>query len=223
MVRPTVLLAEGHPLIAEALRALLVENFQVPPPVSDGLRVLDAIGRWEPHVVILPLALPNKNALQLIRDIGSSYPDLRVLVMSLDSDHRIADALIRIGAAGIVVKGATHTDLVNAVAGLAEGEVPVVVPTSARLQAAPWGLTRRQLEILRLLASGYTSKEIAALLGISYWTVHCHRKRIGHVLGVRLHSDSVDRLLGKKDVEAGVLHEAVAISGLVPLPTRPVR
>ena len=192
--RPKLLLVDDHALMAEGLRAILEPEYQVVDVVRDGGEVLGAVELHRPDVVLLDLSLPGRSGLEVSADLRRLYPEVRVVIVTMHADPVYADEALKTGAAGYVLKLARAEELrfaiTEALAGrqyvtplLAEaaGAASRIVPSDA---GGVLALTDRQREVLRLIAKGRSTIEIAAALGVSEKAVEFHRGRIRRTLGL---------------------------------------
>jgi len=192
-----LLLADDHPMMCDGLRAILEPVNEVVGIVHDGREVVDAIDRLEPDLVLLDISLPGVNGLDLARTLKRSHPELRTMILTMHSDRLYADEALRAGALGFVVKLASGSELRFAVAEVLAGRTyvtPLVSAsgaTAAREVSEGGGdaeaghaLTPRQLEVLRLIARGAATPEIAQELGVSVKAVEFHKARLKRALGL---------------------------------------
>jgi DNA-binding NarL/FixJ family response regulator len=195
-----VLIVEDHAMIAHGLKAALdgVDDFVVvglANTVEDGDRMA---ARLEPDVVVLDYRLPDGEAPEAIARIARSRPEARVLVLTAASDQRSVLRAIEAGAAGYLLKDQPITDLVAGIRAVKSGHTavsPTVLPELlARLgpdQAGPTTLTRREIEVLQLLADGGTNSEVAEKLHLSVNTVRNHVQNILSRLGAHSKLEAV--------------------------------
>jgi DNA-binding NarL/FixJ family response regulator len=190
--RVRLLIVEDHPLVAQGLRALLEPHHDVVAIVNDGNKVVATIARTEPDIVLLDLSMPRRNGLELLPELRSTFPALKVLVVTMHVDRGLADLAFRAGADGFVPKEATARELRAAIAAVVGGEryLSPRVPKRAYRAANVIGdpsldrLTPRQLQILKLLGEGKNGAEIAEALSLSPRTIEFHRAGIRRVLGI---------------------------------------
>ncbi len=194
--RIRVLLADDHQLVRAGLRLLLAEMkpFEVVAEAGDGLEALRMIELHAPDIALLDVSMPGMSGLAALREVRAKHPQTKVLVLSMyDNQEYVTDA-IQSGAAGYLLKDCAVDELARALAAVARGETylsPSVSRQLARAIANPGGgvadspLTPRQEEILRLVAGGRSSKEIAQQLGLSVKTVETHRAQIMDRLAIR--------------------------------------
>ncbi len=189
-----VLLADDHRLVRGGLRALLdaMPDVEVVAEAADGEEALRAIETLKPDIALLDIAMPKLTGLAVLGRVAKASPATRVLLLSMyDNDEYVAEA-VRAGAAGYLVKDAAVEELGLALAAIARGDVYLSPAISRKLaqafsgtaRAGP-GLTTRQTEILRLIARGQSSKEVARTLGLSVKTVETHRTQIMDRLEIR--------------------------------------
>jgi DNA-binding NarL/FixJ family response regulator len=188
-----VLLADDHRLVRAGLRALLdaTPDIEVVAEATDGEEAMSLIRQLQPDVALLDIAMPKLSGLAVLHQVTAAALRTRVLLLSMyDNDEYVAEA-IRAGAAGYLVKDAAVEELGLALQALERGDVYLSPAISRKLaqafsggRASP-GLTGRQTEILRLIAQGNSSKEIARDLGLSIKTVETHRTQIMDRLDIR--------------------------------------
>jgi len=193
-----ILLVDDHAILRDGLRALLsyYPDVKVVGEAEDGLQAIECVERLSPDIVLMDIAMPVMNGLEATRRIRQKYPNTRVLILTQYEDRPYVLSLLRAGVSGYVLKRALGTDLINAVRAVARGEsflYPSVTTTVLEQLRQPekWGLsddkalTQREQEILRRVASGETSRQIALALNISVKTVEWHRGNLMNKLGAR--------------------------------------
>jgi DNA-binding NarL/FixJ family response regulator len=199
-----IVLADDHRLFLEGLLNLLAAHgFDVVATATDGIEVVTRVHEHRPDVVLMDLRMPNRDGLVATQLIKAQLPDTRVVMLTTSEDDEDLFEAIRSGACGYLLKTVTGDELVDALHGLADGVPPLSRGLAARLftelartpvpppsehasalSPAPsepepggvdtGGLTRRQAEVLRLVAAGHTYKEVAARLAMSERTVRYH-------------------------------------------------
>src|SRR5262245_6691610 len=192
MPRATVLLADDHAVVADGLASLLRSEFSVVATVTDGSQLLKAVRQFRPDVVVTDMAMPGMSGLDVLRRLKTDGMATKVIVLTMHADVELAAETLRAGAAGFIVKHAAGTELVAAIRSVVRGKTyvtPELAPDvlAALAESGASGrekLTRRQQEVVRLLADGRTMKEVAATLGLSPRTVETHKYQIMEALGL---------------------------------------
>ena len=196
-LRARILLADDHAIVRHGIRLMLDEqpDLAVVAEAEDGADAVRA-GLAEPFdLAILDVAMPRLTGLQATRQLTAQRPGLRVLMLSMHDDEQLFYEALRAGAAGYVLKTAAHTDLVEACRAVLRGE-PFVHPTAMAaivrqyldgelLDEPADPLTPRETEVVKLIAEGFTSREIGDVLVISEKTVDRHRANVLEKLGLR--------------------------------------
>jgi len=195
-----VLLVDDHRLMREGLRKILEDTpgIEVVGEAEDGLSALAAVAEVHPEVVVMDVGMGGMNGIDATQRLRTDHPRVRVVALSTHADKRYVRNMIRAGAAAYVLKESASEDLLRAVRAAANGEhylspqitgclleswTTPLVPESSSVYEL---LGAREREVLRLLAEGRTSKEIAAQLVLSIKTVETHRRNITQKVG--LHS-----------------------------------
>ena len=199
-MRLRILLADDHGVLRAGLRALLnaEPDFQVVGEAADGDEALRQASALRPDIVLMDINMPGTGGIDATRRLKTLAPQARVLILTFHDDKALLREAIRAGAAGYILKRAVESELINAIYAVARGDM-YVHPAMTRalisdLPAAPPGksrvmaesLTPREIEVLRLVALGYTNRQIADELSISVRTVESHRASLMERLG--LHS-----------------------------------
>jgi DNA-binding NarL/FixJ family response regulator len=198
MKRIRVLLADDHKLVRAGIRSLLerVPELEVVAEASDGKEALQLVEKHQPQVVLMDLSMPELNGLEATRHLTKVFPDVRVIILSIYSDEEHVYQSLRAGAAGYLMKGAATDELELAVRSVARGETylsppvskPVIMEYIRRTNIGlnpREGLSPRQTQILKLIAEGETTKQVALHLAISVKTVETHRSALMKRIGVR--------------------------------------
>lgn len=191
-----VILADDHRMFREALGARLgaEPDLVIVAEASSGAETLEAVARHCPDIVILDIGLPDMTGIQVAQRIAQEHPGVRVVALSGHADRLFVEEMLKAGARGYVVKSAGADELISAIRAAIAGHVflsPEVTATMLRhvhsgTEASPplTILGPREREVLRLLAGGRRSSEIAAELGIAPTTVDVHRRNIKRKLGL---------------------------------------
>jgi DNA-binding NarL/FixJ family response regulator len=192
-----VMLADDHALVRAGIRSLLdaMPEVEVVGEVSSGLEAVEFARRQLPDLVLLDVALPGLNGLEVTEKLVAEHPGIKVLILSMHASEEYVQRALRAGASGYLLKDASVEELGKSLRTIAAGDVYLsdalsrrVVQDYARRAAdalpAP-ALTPRQREVVRLLAEGHSTKEVAHRLGLSAKTVEAHRAQIAERLGIR--------------------------------------
>jgi len=199
-----IILADDHATVRRNLRLLLdrEEGIEVIAEATDMSTVLRHVPAHLPHVLILDLRLPNGSSIDTIRKLRDKVPDTEIVVLTMEESPVFAQAVLDAGAVGFVLKDQADAELALAIRRAAKGEEYVSPRLAAPLTAlragvSGDGLSPREVEVLRLIALGHTSAEIAEKLNLSRRTVETHRARIHHKLGLATRAQLVGYALGR--------------------------
>jgi DNA-binding NarL/FixJ family response regulator len=185
----TVVVVDDHPIWREGVaRDLAAQGFAVVATVADSSFTLRIAAATQPRVVVIDLDLDELSAVEAVRTIANTMPDTRVLVLSERAEHSDVLEAVKAGAAGYLVKSASAAELMDAVRRTANGDAvftpglaDLVLGEYQRLTVEPKPgstpvprLTARETEVLKLVATGLTSQQVATELGLSRRTVENH-------------------------------------------------
>jgi DNA-binding NarL/FixJ family response regulator len=223
MNKITVLLADDHMIVREGLRALLESepDIEVVGEAETGRQAVQRTKRLLPGVVVMDIAMPLLNGLEAARQILKAVPATRVLILSAHRDDEYVDEVIRIGAAGYLIKQTSAHVLPEAIREASKGKTffdPVISKRlSDRVENVPRGaagwrkskqgnvrLTSREVEILQLIAEGKANKQTADELGISIKTVEKHRQNLMSKLDVHDTAGLTRYAIASGLIESGV-------------------
>jgi DNA-binding NarL/FixJ family response regulator len=198
-LKTLILLADDHNLVRHGLRLVLDRepDLEVAAEASDGAEAVERALAEEIDLAILDVAMPRLTGLQAAKELAKRKPELRTLILSMHDNERYFFEALRAGASGYVLKTAADRDLVEACRATMRGE-PFIYPAAVKalirdhLERARGDsdapddlLTPRELEIVKLVAEGHSTKEIAEALVISEKTVERHRANVLEKLGMR--------------------------------------
>ena len=182
-----VLLADDHEIVRQGLRVLLEQKgFTVVAEAANGRDAIRAAQATPPDVAVFDLTMPSLNGLDATREMGTILPKVPVVLLTMHTEeHYILDSL-RAGARGYVLKSEAATDLVNAIEEVSKGagylsprvSRAVVQAYLDKRQLPEDPLSARERQVLQLIAEGKSTKEVAAVLGVSPKTAESHRNRI---------------------------------------------
>jgi two-component system, NarL family, response regulator NreC len=193
-----VVLADDHHMVRRNLRLLLrhENNVEVVAEAGNAFTTIRHVRGHMPHVLLLDLRMPNGSSTELMRRLRAQAPETEIVVVTMEDSAAFALRAIELGAIGYVLKDNADSELPIAIRCAARGEEYVSPRVAARLDALRQGVTgdglsSRETEVLRLIALGYTSAEIAHALHLSRRTIETHRHRIHHKLGLAKRSELV--------------------------------
>jgi DNA-binding NarL/FixJ family response regulator len=191
-----ILLADDHEVVRAGLRALLEEQqgWEVVAEAVDGREAVDKATKLKPDAVVIDIAMPSLNGLEAVRQIVKAVPHCRVLVLTMYDSDPLIQQVLQAGARGYLLKSDAGRDLVSAIDALRRNKTFFTPKVSQMVlegyldkspkekepecEAESLRLTSRQREIVQLLAEGKSSKEVAAVLGLSVKTAETHRANI---------------------------------------------
>ncbi len=188
-----VLIVEDHPIFREGLRALLSSTLEldVVGEAGDGVEAVRMVEELAPALVLMDLSLPRMNGVEAIERIKERIPDVKILALTVHMDEEYILAAFQAGADGYVLKDATRAELVTAIEtvisgknylspGISEKVIKGFIKgvKTQKVEPVDTGLTQREVEVLKLVAEGYTNKMIADRLFISVKTVERHRANV---------------------------------------------
>jgi DNA-binding NarL/FixJ family response regulator len=185
----TVLLVDDHALVRRGFRLMLEDDPEITivAEAGDGADAVKLARELRPRVVVMDCALPGMSGMDATKQIRQQWPDIAVLMLTMHSEDTWVRLALEAGANGYILKSAVDLDLIEAVRKVAEGETvldPKVAKPAALKGDKSLGLTHRELEILQLIVSGKSNKEIASDLSLSVNTVSVHRANIMETLGI---------------------------------------
>ena len=207
MRRPTVLLADDHPIVTEGLARLLREHdFDVVGSVGDGHGLIEAATRLRPDVIVTDLSMPGLSGLDVLARLGAERVDSKIIVLTMHDDPNMATLALRGGASGFLLKEAAGDELLEAIRQVLQGRVyltpaltrDVMDRLAGSAGASEPQLTARQRDVLRLIVKGQRMKEIAVNLGLSTRTVETHKYEMMQVLGLHSTAELVRYALDRR-------------------------
>ena len=200
-----IVLADDHATVRQALKLLIdaQEDMQVVGEAGDGRVAIERVEEFKPDVVVMDISMPGLNGLNATRTLKELHPESRVVALTRYSDDAYLQELLRAGVSGYVLKQSPSLELLQAIRAAAAGGQYLDSTVTARVtdrflsrdatktrQARPT-VTEREGEVLRLIARGYSNKEIAADLDLSVKTVEVHKANGMRKLGLRGRIDIV--------------------------------
>ena len=195
-----VLLADDHAVLRSGLRLLLMSQneFEVVGEASSGVETLALAEQIQPDLILLDLSMPGLGGIEVLPRLRKIVSSARILILTMHDDPQYLRQALKNGANGYVLKKAADTELISAIRSVMRGEIYVhpsmtrilledMLPESQSVQKENiWGiLSDREQEVLKMVALGHTSAEIAEQLSLSTKTVETHRARGMEKLGLR--------------------------------------
>jgi DNA-binding NarL/FixJ family response regulator len=184
-----ILSADDHPLLRSGIAALIATqaDMQVVGEASTGKEAVQLHRELNPDVTLMDLQMPDMNGLDAIIAIRSEAPSARIIVLTTYSGDVLAQRALKAGAQAYVLKSLVRTEILNTIRLVYSGErqVQADVATEIAKHTADAALTTREIEVLKLIASGYANKAISARLAINEETTKTHVKNILAKLGAR--------------------------------------
>lgn len=189
---PRVILVDDHPLFLAALELSLQDaGVDVVGTAGSGAEALELVGRLEPDAILLDLAMPGMDGLTCLARLVEAHPGVKVVVVSSESDAQVIDRALAAGAVCFVGKCVSPEYLIHALRAVTcngliryRGGEPVQLRPASQADADGHGLTKRELEILRRVASGASNSQMARALWVTEQTIKFHLSNIYKKLGV---------------------------------------
>jgi len=192
-----IILADDHQLFIEGVRTVLEElkNIEITATVNNGVELMETLRRTDADLVMLDLNMPRLDGLKCLKEIKTEKPLTKVLVLTNYSQPELMEEVKQLKADGFLIKNSTASELKETVARIISGEK--IFTKASKTPALDEGsyffddflkkfkLTRREVDIIRLVCKEFSSKQIAATLFLSEFTVNTHRKNIQRKLNVK--------------------------------------
>ena len=195
-----ILIADDHPLVAESLSLLLgsIENFEIVSIVHNGLQALEYVQKDSPDILLVDYHMPILNGVEVVSKVCEIAPDVKCILLTMNEEASFIKESIQAGAYGYVMKSAEKPELVNAIKTVHGGkkyfsekivrklaEIPNENAVNGKLTIQDiHTLTKREIEIVRLVAEDLNNMEIANRLNIAATTVETHRRNLMKKIGV---------------------------------------
>jgi DNA-binding NarL/FixJ family response regulator len=182
-----ILLADDHVVVRQGLRALLErEKLSVVGEASDGQEAVRKVEELHPDIAVVDIAMPLLNGIDACREIVRVSPSTRAIILTMHPEDNYVLEAMRAGVRGYVLKTRASADLVQAIREVSRGNIylspgvseAVVEAYLSKTDVPPDPLSPRERQVLQLVAEGKSTKEVAALLGVSVKTAESHRTRI---------------------------------------------
>jgi len=194
------LIVDDHKIMREGLRSLLEKSgrFECVGEADDGYQAVRMARELKPDVIIMDISMPNLNGIEATRQIKAENPEIEVIVLSMHATRTYVLQVLQAGASAYLLKDSAFEELSTALLAISRGGMylsPAITKTAAlaNLKAGSYAaggaqaenLTKRELEVLQLIAEGKSTKDIASKLSLSVKTVETHRKQIMDKLEIR--------------------------------------
>jgi two-component system, NarL family, response regulator NreC len=199
MAEVTILIADDHGILRAGLRALIEAEpgYKIVGEAADGEEVLRLSAHLQPDIVLMDISMPGQSGLEATRQLKEKQPDIKVLILTVHEDKALLQEAIKVGASGYLLKRALKNDLFQAIHAVLRNELYLhsamirsfLEGTVLEAKSPATGLetlTRREIEVLRLIAQGFTNSQIAEKLAVSLRTVEYQRGNLTNKL--KMHS-----------------------------------
>ena len=200
-----LLIVDDHEMVREGLKAMLVSepDFTIVGDASNAEQALELVERLHPDVILLDIRLPGVSGIEVCRTVTERYPETAVIILTTFTDESLIAQCIQAGARGFIIKDIERFDLKRSIRAVARGEAAIDTKAAAAVlaqlrrapqlsqESLPEPLSSQQLVILRLVAQGLSSREIATQLYLSENTVKGYVQEILHRLGVKNRTEAV--------------------------------
>ncbi|MDR2715155.1 MAG: response regulator transcription factor [Coriobacteriaceae bacterium] len=211
-----LVLADDHEVIRAGIKILLTQDpdLTVVVEAADGVQAYEAVMREKPDIILMDISMPpGESGLIACEKIGQECPETKIIILTMFAEPEYMFKALRLGASGYLPKTSTSEELLSAIHAVHEGGTYIHPKMASSLtkqlfepeneeEEGPYRvLTRRELEIFRLLAKGFTNKQISEQMYLSVKTVEAHRSKIYSKLGFRYRSDLMAYAIEHKILE----------------------
>jgi DNA-binding NarL/FixJ family response regulator len=197
-----IVIADDHTIVREGLKQMLtaVADFKVVGEASNGQEVLSRLRELDFDLLLLDMSMPGRSGTELIRQVKSEHPKLRILVLTMHEEQQYAVRAIKAGASGYLTKESAPDLLVSAIRKIASGGLFITAGVAEQLamdampqSAGPPHLTLsdREFQVMRLLVAGISVTEIAEQLHLSVKTISTHKARLMEKMNLATQADLV--------------------------------
>jgi two-component system, NarL family, response regulator NreC len=195
MSRIRVLLVDDHRILLDGIKSLLAQesDIEVVGEASNGKMAYKLVAELHPDIVVMDIVMPEINGVEATKSVLATHPETRILCLSMHTDARFITHMLQAGASGFLPKESAFEELSQAIRVVHDGvtylspsiqnNISQVLISGATIPFA--SLSAREQDVLRLIAEGKSTKEIADTLYLSTKTIETHRAHIMHKLGVR--------------------------------------
>ena len=197
-MRTKILIADDHGVVRNGLRTLLEgeKEFIVVAEAASGEQAVELAGKLHPHVAIIDISMPSMSGIEASRILKKNHPEMKILILTIHENEEYVNQMIQVGANGYLLKNAEKDELFDAIRAVAAGEAffsPAISKLMVRdfikrakgeKDLADHRITKRETEVLLLIAQGLTNAEIAGKLFVSVNTVNTHRSNLMNKLEI---------------------------------------
>ena len=200
-----IILAEDHETVREGIKLLVNSqpDMEVIGEASNGSAAIKAVQKLKPDIIVMDISMPETNGLKATKRIKQDYPQVKILALTRHTDDGYIQQLLRAGANGYVLKQSAPTELINAIRAICVGKSYLdpaltervmggyIRQSTALKNAKKVEITDRESEVIRMIAWGYSNKEIGERMQISVKTVEAHKANAMKKLGISSRIDIV--------------------------------
>lgn len=193
-----IIICDDHKIMREGLCSLIEResDMEVVAEAEDGQEAVKLTGELKPDVVVMDLAMPNMSGIEAMRIIRDKYGDVKIIVLSMYSDKRFVSRALEVGAHGYMVKDCAAEELIRAIRSVVANHIYLSPPVSRSIVEGYLNhlsitnpgyksiLAPRECEILRFIAEGKNTKDIASILNLSIKTIETYRQRMMNKLNI---------------------------------------
>lgn len=206
MSKITVLIADDHALVREGIAAFLklCDDIEVIAEASDGIEAIEKAKKFNPDIILMDISMPKLGGLEATTELKKTNPDIKILVLTQYDDKEYVSRFLKAGVSGYLLKRAVGSELISAIRAVNRGEFYLFSSIASNVVAEYIGkekravmkdpyelLTDREKQVLKLLAEGYTHKEIGDMLSISAKTVIAHQTNISEKLDINSRTELI--------------------------------
>lgn len=193
-----IIIADDHKLFVDGLVSLFegADDIVIAGLANTGKEVIDIVKRELPDIVLMDIEMPEMDGIEATKNLAGHFPSVKVIALSMYKEGEFIERILKAGASGYVMKNAGKEELLRAIRRVSEGKQylnedasDLLIANMKRHENKVFenhvSLSKREIEIIQLLAEGLTAKNVAAKLNLSYYTIDTHRKNILLKLGVK--------------------------------------
>lgn len=214
MSKTKILIADDHSLVREGIIALLklYDDVEVVGEAESGKEAIEKADTLKPDIILMDIAMPGLGGMEATLEIKKRHPDIKILVLSQYDDKEYVNRFLKAGVSGYILKRAVGSDLISAIRAIAKGQSYLHPSIAQKVIEGYVGkhkeavdpyelLTDREKQVLKLIAEGYTHKEIASTLGISDKTVIAHQTNISEKLDLHTKAELIKFAISRRIIK----------------------